>query len=146
MQDTAPSPGGKGSRLSNNIYVIPGTSRKVSIRDAAYHCVGDVLSCIGGRAKIKDVIYDINELFLEHNPEGWLTANAQKRAADGGFTAYGLRFLGRAKTPAKPERWAVKPTFRLEDDELVLLDDNESGQEESQRESQRDEEISDIDE
>ena len=148
VQDTAPSPGDKGSRLSNNIYVIPGTSRKVSIRDAAYHCVGDVLSCIGGRAKIKDVIYDINELFLEHNPDGWQTTNTQKRAEDGGFTAYGLRFLARAKTPAKPERWAVKPTFRLEDDdELVLLgDEQEESQRESQRESEQDEEISDIDE
>ena len=132
------SPGGKGSRLSNNIYQIPGTSRLVSIRDAAYHFVGDVLSgIVGGRAKVKDVIDDVNEAFLALNPDGWLTTNPQKRAEDGGFTAYGLCFLGRAAPPANPDRWVVQPTFRLDDNELVLLGGNEASVEE---------EISDIDE
>ena len=145
LQKTA-SPGGKGSRLSNNIYRIPDTSRLVSIRDAAYYFVGEVLSGIdGGRAKIKDVLGDVNKIFLEHNPDGWQTANSQKRAEDnGGFTAYGLCFLGRAAPPAKPDRWAVQPTFRLDDNELVMLQRARHGPEEEEEEEE--EEMSDIDE
>ena len=49
-----------------------------AIRDAANYCVREVLSGIdGGRARIKDVIDDINELFLEPNPLGWVTTNKQ---------------------------------------------------------------------
>lgn len=136
----------------NNVYAIPGTSRLVSIREAAYYFVGDVLSdIVGGRAKVKDVVDDVNENFLAHNPKGWDTTNTQKaRESDGGFTVYGLRFLGRAAPPAKPERWAVQPTFYLDDDELVLLGDDEemaegSEQAESEQEA-AEQEISDIDE
>lgn len=115
---------GKG-RLSNNIYSIPGASHPVSIRDAAFYCVGDVLHGIdGGRAKIKDVIEDINEIFLSYNPEGWATVNTQKRAENGGFTIPALRRIGKAPPPANTGRWAMKPTFRVEDDELILIREN----------------------
>lgn len=96
----------------------------VSIRDAAYYYVGVVLYGIdGSRAKIKDVIDKINKIFLEHNPEGWQTTNAQKRAPDGGFTVSALRRIGHAPPPAAPGRWTMKPTFRVGDDadELVLI-------------------------
>jgi hypothetical protein len=117
---------GKG-RLSNNIYTIPGVPHQVSIRDTGYYCVREVLSRIeGGRAKIKDVIDKINKIFLEHNPDGWQTKNKQKRAGDGGFTTSALRRVGKAAPPAAPGRWAMKPTFRVDDDdadELVLIRD-----------------------
>ena len=123
-----------GARRSNNLYRIPGTSRLVSIREAAYYCVGEVLSGIdGGRAKIKDVIVDINDTFLEHNPDGWDIINHQKRAPSGGFTISALRSFGKAAPPAKPDRWAVQPTFCVEDDdELVLLVDGDSDNEQTQ--------------
>ena len=109
---------GKGSRLSNNIYRIPGASRLVSIRDAAYYFMGEVLSRIdGGRAKIKDVIDGVNKIFLEHNPDGWQTANPQKRAPSGGFTISALRHIGKAA----PGRWATKPTFCVDDNDLVVV-------------------------
>ena len=133
--DTAAAPAAAaGARRSNNLYRIPGTSRLVSIRDAAYYCVHEVLSGIdGGRAKIKDVIDDVNEIFLEHNPEGWQTANPQKRAEDGGFTVTALRRIGKAAPPANPERWSMKPTFYVEDgDEMVLLADGDSDNEHTQ--------------
>ena len=131
MQNTPPSKGGKGSkgskgsRQSNNLYKVPGSSRPSSIRDAAYYFVGEVLSTVGGRAKVDDVLDDVNEAFLAVNPGGWATTNTQKASAEGAFTAYGLRFMARAKAPAKPERWAVRRTFRLEDDELVLVGEGE---------------------
>ena len=121
-----------GAKMSNNIYVIPGTSRTVSIRDAAYYCVGEVLSGIdGGRARIKDVIEEINKLFLEHNPLGWVTTNKQKRAEDtGGFKPLALLKIGKAAPPADPGRWVMKPTFCVaHDDELVLLGDGDSDNE-----------------
>lgn len=153
--------GGKGGRLANNLYVIPGSSRPASIREAAYHFVGDVLSTIeGGRAKVKDVINDINKAFLEHNPEGWQTLNDQKRAESGGFSVYGLSFLGRLAPPAKPDRWAVQPTFRMEENELVLLREGDDAemteaseseaeaqeQGEPEEEDESEEEVSEIDE
>ena len=119
-----------GARMSNNIYVIPGTSHRISIRDTAYYCVGEILSGIdGGRAKIKNVIDKVNRLFLEHNPDGWQTTNPQKRAPAGGFTISALRRIGKAAPPAAPGRWAMKPTFLVDDDELVLLDDGDSDNE-----------------
>ena len=113
-----------GSRMKNNIYRIPGTSREVSIRDAAYFFVGEVLASIDGRVYINDVIHDINEAFLEHNPGGWVTTNPHKRSKkDGGFTVAAIRKIGKAPPPASAERWAMKPTFRVVDkDEMVLLD------------------------
>jgi hypothetical protein len=110
-------------RMSNNIYTIPGASHQVSIRDAAYYCVGEVLPGIdGGRAKIKDVIDKINKIFLSYNPDGWNTKNPQKRAPKGGFTVPALRRIGKAPPPANPGRWAMKPTFRVGgDDELILI-------------------------
>ena len=126
---------GAGARRSNNLYRIPGTSRLVSIREAAYYCVGEVLSGIdGGRAKIKDVLDGVNKIFLEHNPDGWDIVNHQKRAPSGGFTISALRSFGKAAPPAKPDRWAVQPTFCVEDDddELVLLVDGDSDNEQTQ--------------
>lgn len=116
-----------GARLSNKLYVVPDVDHKVTISEAAHKYVGDVLSGIdGGRAKIKDVIDDINEIFLEHNPKGWEgTKNKQKRAPDGGFTASAIKKIGK-QAPANPERWSVKPTFYYdtEHDEIALLNDD----------------------
>ena len=136
---------GKG-RMSNNIYVIPGASHPVSIRDAAYYCVGEVLSGIdGGRAKVKDVIDKINKIFLTHNPGGWQTTNPQKRAKDGGFTTSALRRIGKAAPPANPGRWAMKPTFCADDNELVFIHPASSDNAVAAESDGDDDEISDID-
>jgi hypothetical protein len=88
--------------------------------------VGEVLSDIdGGRAKIKDVVGDINLAFLAHNPDGWDTKNPQKRDPTGGFTVPALKKIGKAAPPANPDRWSMKPTFYVAaDDEMVLLGDD----------------------
>lgn len=118
---SAPEP--EGRSRSNEQYSIPGMERKISIRDAAYYYVGQVLSISpGGRAPIKDVVGPANQLFLRYNPGGWKTKNRYRADQIGGFTAAGLKHIGQQADPkARKGRWTQARTFRVEEGDTDML-------------------------
>lgn len=113
-------------KVANKIYVIePG--KLDTIKVAASHFVKDVLDEIpGGRAKITDILDEVNKRFIALNPRGWVGTSTDYGFRDdkGCFTVAGLRRQANVKEQKAGKSAPFHPWYRCtRSGEIYLVDD-----------------------